>query len=187
MIIPDELAEELAGLRVDPPAALRDRVLARWVRVPGPLGELYVAVTEAGIAYLRPEAEPEAFAAEFRARFGRPIVPGDVPPEGLLRALGPNAEGAHALPVDLRGLTPFARDVLTVTRQIPVGETRPYAWVASEIGRPKAVRAVGTALGRNPVPIVIPCHRVTRTDGAPSGYIFGPTARERLLTAERAA
>jgi O-6-methylguanine DNA methyltransferase len=183
-----ELTGELAGLAVDPPAELLDRVVARWVRVPGPvheLGELYAAVTDRGLAYLRPGPDPAAFAEDFRARFGRPLLPGERPPAGLLPALRPDGRGGRAVKVDLRGLTDFERDVLAATREIPAGQTRPYAWVAREIGRPKAVRAVGSALGRNPVPIVIPCHRVTRSDGDPGGYVFGASAKERLLRAER--
>ncbi|WP_037069289.1 methylated-DNA--[protein]-cysteine S-methyltransferase [Pseudonocardia acaciae] len=179
------MEHELAGLVVDPPAGLLDRVVARWVRVPGPLGELYAAVTDAGLAYLRPGPDPAAFAEEFRERFGRPLLPGERPPAGLLPALRPDGPGGRAVKVDLRGLTDFERDVLGATRRIPAGQTRPYAWVAREIGRPKAVRAVGSALGRNPVPIVIPCHRVTRSDGDPGGYVFGAPAKERLLRAER--
>ena len=176
--------QELAALSVEPPVGLLDRVVARWVRVPAPIGELYVASTEKGIAYLRTGVDPIEFAAGFRTRFARPLVVGEQPPVGLLQALESDLRGADQLAVDLSGLTEFARDVLTVTREIPVGQTRPYAWVASEIGRPKAVRAVGTALGRNPVPLVIPCHRVIRSDGTSRGYIFGPSARERLLRAE---
>jgi methylated-DNA-[protein]-cysteine S-methyltransferase len=178
------MTRQLAGLGVEPPSGLMDRVVARWAQVPGPIGELLVASTEDGIAYLRTGVAPNEFRADFRKRFARPLVEAQQPPAGLVRALRADLRGADELPVDLRGLTEFARDVLTVTRAIPVGETRPYAWVASEIGRPKAVRAVGTALGRNPVPLVIPCHRVIRSDGTSSGYIFGPEARERLLRAE---
>ena len=63
---------------------------------------------------------------------------------------------------------------------------RSYAWVAKEIGHPAAVRAVGTALGRNPVPLVVPCHRVVRTDGSVGNYGFGSPAKRALLTAEGA-
>ena len=63
--------------------------------------------------------------------------------------------------------------MLTKTLEIPSGEVRPYGWVAREIGRPKAVRAVGSALGRNPVPVLIPCHRVVRSDGHVGNYGLG--------------
>src|SRR5439155_456458 len=67
--------------------------------------------------------------------------------------------------VDLSTVPDFQRRVLEAARQIPFGEARPYAWVAAQIGRPRAVRAVGTALARNPVPLIVPCHRVWRSDG----------------------
>lgn len=182
----DELAAAFSGLSIEPPAGLLDRVVARWVQVPGPLGELYVASTDRGIAYLRTGLDEEDFTAGFRTRFGRPVLPGGQPPPGLLSALRAEPDGLEQLRFDLSSLTGFARDVLDATRTIPPGQTRPYSWVAGEIGRPKAVRAVGSALGHNPVPILIPCHRVTRSDGDLGGYVFGTPAKERLLRAENA-
>jgi O-6-methylguanine DNA methyltransferase len=90
-----------------------------------------------------------------------------------------------SVPVDLSGTPPFQRRVLEAARQIPFGEARPYAWVAERIGSPHAVRAVGTALGRNPVPLIVPCHRVWRTDGGLGGYLFGAALKRRLLDLER--
>lgn len=87
--------------------------------------------------------------------------------------------------VDLTGVPEFQRDVLRAAQDIPFGEARPYAWVARKIGRPRAVRAVGTALGKNPVPLIVPCHRVLRTDGAAGGYIFGTRVKQDLLSLER--
>jgi methylated-DNA-[protein]-cysteine S-methyltransferase len=75
--------------------------------------------------------------------------------------------------------------VLAKTLEIPRGEVRPYAWIAREIGHPRAVRAAGSALGRNPVPILIPCHRVVRSDGDTGNYGFGPQLKVDLLHAER--
>ena len=75
--------------------------------------------------------------------------------------------------LDLRGHTDFERDVWHKALEIPRGEVRPYGWIAAEIGRPKAVRAVGTALGHNPVPLIVPCHRVVRTDGTIGQYSLG--------------
>jgi O-6-methylguanine DNA methyltransferase len=181
----EDLAGALAGLGSAPPPGLRERVVARWVQVPGPLGSLYVASTEAGIAYLRLGQELDEFTAGFRARFGRPLQPGETPPD-LLPALAADTDALARLRFDLRELTGFARDVLDATRSIPAGETRPYGWVAKEIGRPAAVRAVGSALARNPVPILIPCHRVTRTGGELGEYVFGRQAKQLLLRAERA-
>jgi O-6-methylguanine DNA methyltransferase len=90
-----------------------------------------------------------------------------------------------SVPVDLSDAGEFQRRVLAAARDIPFGETRPYAWLARRIDAAGAVRAVGTALGRNPAPILIPCHRVVRRDGGMGGYAFGVQLKRRLLTLER--
>ena len=90
------------------------------------------------------------------------------------------------LPLDLRG-TQFQRDVWTALSAIPYGMTRTYGEMAEQIGRPKAVRAVGQAVGANPVPIVIPCHRVIGHDGHLVGFGGGLPLKERLLSLERGA
>ena len=83
-------------------------------------------------------------------------------------------------------MTKFQWKVLSVTASIPLGETRSYKWVAQQVGSPKAVRAVGQALKRNPYPVIIPCHRVIKEDGTPGGYAGGPsTKKEKLLNIER--
>lgn len=176
----DALLAGLAGLAVDAPEGLLDRVAARWVRVHGPLGEVSVAFTDQGIAYVHEGAE--GFAEAFRKRFGRPLLPAERPPAGLLPALRTGRAGT--LRFDLRDVGDFQREVLLAARAIPRGEVRPYAWIAARTGRPRAVRAVGTALARNPLPLLIPCHRVTRSDGAVGEYVFGTEAKEQLLTAE---
>ncbi|WP_131739540.1 methylated-DNA--[protein]-cysteine S-methyltransferase [Actinomadura roseirufa] len=179
---PDPLTTGLAALTADAPDTLLDRIAARRVRVPGPLPDLQVAFTDHGVAYLRAGLDEDAFATAFRARFARPLLPADRPPAGLVPALRTGRLGA--LPLDLRGLSEFEAAVLRAAAAIPRGQVRPYAWVARQAGHPKAVRAVGSALGRNPVPLLIPCHRVTRSDGALGGYVFGGPAKERLLRGE---
>jgi O-6-methylguanine DNA methyltransferase len=177
----DSLAEGLAALATDPPDGLIDRVAARWTRVAAPIGDVYVASTDHGIAYLRTGQDEAEFATSFRRRFGRPLLPADQPPAGLLSVL----RGRVArLRLDLRGLSAFEEAVLRATMTIPRGEIRPYSWVARQIGNPRAVRAVGTALGHNPVPLLIPCHRVVRADGALGQYVFGAPTKERLLRGE---
>jgi O-6-methylguanine DNA methyltransferase len=178
----DTLTGDLAALAVEAPAGLLDRVAARWVRVPTPIGDLYAASTDHGVAFLRDSPAVEDFTAAFRRRFARPLLPADRPPEGLLPALRTGDPGA--LRLDLRGLSTFETDVLHAAMTIPKGETRPYSWIAREIGRPRAVRAVGTALGHNPVPVLIPCHRVVRADGDIGQYVFGSPAKETLLRGE---
>lgn len=181
----DPLTAELAGLAADAPGSVFDRIAARWVRVPGPAGDLYVAFTDHGIAYVSSDAVVSgdaSFAAEFRERFGRPLLASSRAPAGLLPALRTGRSGG--LRFDLRDVRPFQRDVLLAAARIPPGQLRPYSWIAWQIGRPKAVRAVGTALGRNPVPVLIGCHRVVGADGGTGDYVFGPAMKRRLLQAE---
>ena len=142
---------------------------------------------DGGISAVMPAAvfdgDAEKFAAHHRRETGRPLVAcGTRPPAGLAAAL--RSGRATSLRYDLSGLTPFERAVLTKTLEIPSGEVRPYGWVARQIGRPRAVRAVGSALGRNPVPVLIPCHRVVRSDGHVGNYGLGVPMKRALLSAE---
>jgi methylated-DNA-[protein]-cysteine S-methyltransferase len=89
-------------------------------------------------------------------------------------------------PVDFRTVTPFMRDVLEALRTIPYGTVRNYREIARQVGNPNAQRAVGNAVKRNPVPIVIPCHRVIKTDGTIGGYAGCPLIKDRLLKLEGA-
>ena len=88
------------------------------------------------------------------------------------------------LPLDMRYYTRFQKDVWRAAVGIPYGETRSYAWVAKKIGNPRAVRAVGQALGANPVPIIIPCHRVIGSSGKLCGFAGGLTMKRKLLELE---
>ncbi|MFA4842847.1 MAG: MGMT family protein [Candidatus Omnitrophota bacterium] len=84
----------------------------------------------------------------------------------------------------MKQLTSFQKRVYTVVKTIPCGETRTYAWVAKRIGKPKSARAVGSSLRKNHLPIIVPCHRVVRSDGSPGGYVFGEDLKKRLLEIE---
>jgi O-6-methylguanine DNA methyltransferase len=90
-----------------------------------------------------------------------------------------------SIPVDLSQVPAFERAALEVAAQIPYGEVRPYKWIAERLGRPDAARAVGNAMASNPVPLIIPCHRVVKTDGSLGGYSFGTVRKESLLALER--
>jgi O-6-methylguanine DNA methyltransferase len=182
----DPLATELAALSAPAPTNFADQVIARWVEVDGPLGSLYVAFTDRGIASVCPVAwvdGADRFAESFRSRFGRPLRPAARPPAGLAAAV--RAGRGTGLEYDLRAVGEFDRAVLAKTLEIPRGEVRPYSWIAREIGHPRAVRAAGSALGRNPVPILIPCHRVVRSDGATGNYGFGAERKVELLRTEQ--
>ena len=114
-------------------------------------------------------------------------IPSSGCPTALPTAIARRLEGDRRVRIDLdlRGHTDFERDVWQKALEIPRGEVRPYGWIAAEIGRPKAVRAVGTALGHNPVPLIVPCHRVVRSDGTIGQYsLGGPENKRTILEAE---
>jgi O-6-methylguanine DNA methyltransferase len=188
---PDPVLARLAGLAPTDVPDLADRLFDGRLRADSLIGPVWVASTRDGVRFLRAAAEGsgdgarQEFQDAYRRRFGRPLRPVDDLPEGLEAALHGDASATPRL--DLGGLTDFQRDVLAATRTIPAGQTRPYAWVAAEVGRPGAIRAAGTVLATNPVPLLIPCHRVVPSQGDIGRYIFGTPAKRRLLAAEGAA
>lgn len=191
-----QFVKELHTMHEAPtPATLLHNVLAQigpgdtYAIVQAPIGPLYVAFNDIGISAIMRVNDMIEFERAFRARFVRPIRRVATPPADIRHALEAEFSGQPQpqLQFDLRTLTPFERAVLEKAREIPRGEVRPYAWIAREIGRPQAVRAVGTALGNNPVPLLIPCHRVLRSDGRIGDYVFGTEAKRAVLNAEGAA
>jgi O-6-methylguanine DNA methyltransferase len=118
----------------------------------------------------------------WRAAVARPV------PERYARAVRLAAEGRlrRNAPVDIAGLPPFQRRVLEALRTIPRGEVRPYSWLARETGFPRAVRAVGTTMARNPVPLLLPCHRVVPAEGGIGHYAYGTPVKRELLRKEGA-
>lgn len=183
----DPLLAALSDLADPAPASLPDRVLDGWLSAPSPLGDVFVVVGAAGVRYVRTAAfvgdDPEAFLAAYRDRFDRPVRARSRPVRGLRPGLAGRGPGPE---LDLAACTPFERAVLAATARIPTGQTRPYGWVAREAGHPAAVRAAGTALARNPVPLLVPCHRVTRADGTAGQYLSGAADKLALLRAEGA-
>jgi O-6-methylguanine DNA methyltransferase len=169
---------------------LVERVLARGTdslfSCNSPLGEVYVGVSQSGVRLLGRAASPEEFAKRYRERFGRLLAWST---DETTRRMAERVAAAIAgekveVPADLSGTTPFQRRVLEVVRRIDRGEVRPYAWVAREAGSPKASRAVGTVMANNPVPLLIPCHRVIRNDGTTGSYAFGAGEKVGLLEGE---
>ena len=173
-------------LRVDPDEVV-ERVLARGTdrlfSCASPLGEVYVGVSERGVRQVGKATSPEEFARLYRERFGRLLAWGtDATTRRLAERMAAALAGEKVeVPADLSGTTPFQRRVLEVVKGIPRGEVRPYTWVAREAGSPKASRAVGTVMANNPVPILIPCHRVVRNDGTTGQYAFGAEEKVGLL------
>ena len=187
------LEASLGDLRVAAPAwvgfgALAEAGLAdRYAPIETPLGRAFVAWNGRGVSWVGMADDAAAFARRFGEEVGRPIEPAGALPERLASAIRRRLEGDRRvrIPLDLRGHTPFEVMVWMKALEIPRGEVRPYGWIAAEIGRPKAVRAVGTALAHNPVPLVVPCHRVVRSDGTIGQYSMGgPDAKRRVLSAE---
>jgi O-6-methylguanine DNA methyltransferase len=183
----------LTGLASPAPAGLADDVLVevgladRMAPLPAAVGTLWVAWNGRGLVSVDLGDDGPAAAATHAARFGRRTLLADALPERLAAALARRLGGdRHAeIELDLRGRTPFEVAVWRKALEIPFGEVRPYGWVAAEIGRPRAVRAVGTALGHNPVPLVVPCHRVVRSDGMIGNYsLGGPHNKRAILAAE---
>jgi O-6-methylguanine DNA methyltransferase len=175
---------------VKAPAGFADRLLAHvgmadsYAPFETVLGTVYVAWSPQGVSGAARPASAAEFEEWFRKDVGRQVVAAEPPPD-LAAKIQAELEGRRRLRFDLRGLTPFEQAVLRKTREIPRGEIRPYGWVAREIGRPAAVRAVGTALANNPIPYFIPCHRVVRTDGHIGNYGGGgPEAKRAILDME---
>jgi O-6-methylguanine DNA methyltransferase len=187
----DPIAEELAALRRRAPAGLLDHVLRgsdladSYTEIDGPTGRAYVAWNGRGVTAFVP-VDAVGTRDAFEERHPRRAFFVELPPAPLAKHLDRTIETGRlgGLPVDLSSLGEFQRKVLEKCAEIPPGEIRPYGWIAREIGNPGAVRAVGTALGRNPVPVLIPCHRVVRTDGRIGNYAYGSPMKRELLEHE---
>src|SRR5574341_817700 len=160
----------------------------RFTSLPTALGDVYVAYSDRGVALLDLAPGDSAFSRTVRARLGIAAQRDPHPPQDLLTGLRGflNDFGWYPGPVDLSRVGPFQRRVLEQLRRIPRGQVRTYRDIAREIGHPGATRAVGTACARNPVPLVIPCHRVVRSDGGLGGYSLrgGVALKRRLLESE---
>ena len=178
-------AKERLGMT---PSAWRDGgrgETIRWTHFDSPLGRMLIAATSKGICRLTFDDSvdslkrlfPNAAVVEDAGGL-RELIEGAL--EAIERPLA-----ARDLPIDVAG-TAFQEAVWRELRKIPIGETRSYAEIAAAIGQPKAVRAVGTANGDNHVAVLIPCHRVIRSDGTLGGYAGGLDRKRKLLSAEQA-
>ncbi|HKW78299.1 MAG TPA: methylated-DNA--[protein]-cysteine S-methyltransferase [Candidatus Limnocylindria bacterium] len=177
----------------------RERLVARARRegletvgygvVESPLGPLWIAVGPKGVLAIHYGAEPSS--AEL-ARIARTYGPGMLPDarrsDAVARELDQYFSGKRRsfdVSVDLSPLTPFQRRVLGATARVGYGDVATYATVAARAGSDRAYRAAGQALTNNPIPIVVPCHRVLASDGSLGGYAGGLETKRRLLQLER--
>jgi methylated-DNA-[protein]-cysteine S-methyltransferase len=155
-----------------------------------PLGELLVAATPAGLVRVAYAAEGHgAVLAALATRISPRLLRAPRRLDEVARQIEAYFAGRRRhfeVPLDLQLAHGFRREVLGQLRTIDYGTTASYASVAAATGRPAAVRAVGTACARNPLPIVIPCHRVIRSDGSPGSYLGGAEAKRTLLAMEAA-
>ncbi|MEA3503470.1 MAG: methylated-DNA--[protein]-cysteine S-methyltransferase [Actinomycetota bacterium] len=187
----ETITTQLAGLARPAPESTIGAVLRRtdladeYALIEGPTGPAYVAWNGRGITAFVP-TEAVGSPDDFEARHPRDASFVEAPPDRLAHRLEQAIETGRLgrLSVDLSSIGEFQRKVLEKCAEIPPGEIRPYGWIAREIGNPSAVRAVGTALGRNPVPVLIPCHRVVRTDGRIGSYAYGSSMKRSLLEHE---
>lgn len=158
-------------------------VTIHWANVETSLGMMMVAATEKGVCCLSfnegeeelrgrfPKADLQRGGGEFQKLLNEVIAQVETP------------DRPHNIPLDVQG-SAFQEAVWQELRNIPEGETRSYADIAAAIGKPKAVRAVGSANGANNVAVLIPCHRVVRSDGSMGGYAYGLEIKEKLLNKE---
>ncbi len=185
----DRLITDLEQLAVPAPEHLVNAAITAsaaadgYVTRPSAVGILYIAFSERGVSAIDIAESPEEFERRFARIYGRTALPVKRLPARIERHLDRAIENGRPgrLPLDFAGLTDFQADVLRKTAEIPSGQVRPYSWVAREIGKPGAARAVGSSLARNPIPVVVPCHRVVRSDGHLGKYSLGNPDNKRIL------
>ena len=166
-------------------AALAEGLVdVRYDVTDSPVGDLFIASTDRGLCRIsyRPEGQEEELARIFGVRVLR------MPLDQVRRELDEYFEGRRRefdLSVDLR-VAPFHEAVLHELARVPYGHTETYGSLAAKAGSPRAARAVGTVMNRNPIPIVLPCHRIVGADGSLTGYAGGLHVKRALLELEGA-
>jgi methylated-DNA-[protein]-cysteine S-methyltransferase len=181
------------------PAALDDRFRERaaaegeldvaYTLADSPVGDLLVAATNRGVCRISFDPEPERELEWLARAYGLKVLRASRPLDRPRRELDEYFDGKRKefdLPVDLAALPSFQQLVLAELQLVPYGATATYGGLAERIGRPRAARAVGGALNKNPVPIVVPCHRIVGASGSLVGYAGGLERKEKLLTLEGA-
>ncbi len=186
-------AENLAALRTRLAAAAADRDLldVAYRNVDSPIGRLLIAATPKGLVRVAFDCEDEGeVLAELAAKVSPRVLVSARTLDPVAAELDEYFTGARRdfdLALDYTLSSGFRQSVQRYLSQIGYGHTRTYKQVAELVGNPKAVRAVGTACATNPIPIVVPCHRVLRSDGSLGGYRGGLDTKSTLLTLERPA
>jgi methylated-DNA-[protein]-cysteine S-methyltransferase len=160
-----------------------------YCSLPSPIGRVLVAATETGLVRVSFRRTEAAFAADLREQLGVEPVRSATRTADIvhqLRAYFAGERRAFDVRLDLRHVSPFQRRVLMAAASVPAGQVVSYGEIARRIGQPRGSRAVGQALGNNPIPIVIPCHRVIAAGGRIGGYGGGLPTKRKLLRLEGA-
>src|SRR5581483_5438812 len=177
----EHLAHAVKSLVLAPPASCLDAIADAYDQVES----VWVAFSKDRIRMITTGDSLEELRSRYAKRFGRVLRSAPIPPalkRQVLAAL--HGEGVDAPKVDLDETNDLEHDVLQMLTRIPRGEVRTYAWVAKQIGRPRAVRAVANVIAKNMVPFVVPCHRVVPSAGGIGNYAFGPQMKRTLLASE---
>jgi methylated-DNA-[protein]-cysteine S-methyltransferase len=187
----DETAAAAAARRLTRRIADEGLADVTYAPVDSPFGPLLAAATKRGLVKLAfPEEDVDGVLERLALRVSPRIVAADAQLDPIRRELDEYFDGRRrgfALPLDWTLVGPFGQRVLGVTAEIPYGGVLSYAEVAAEAGSPRGSRAAGNALGANPIPIVVPCHRVLRSGGALGGYGGGLDRKRWLLRHEAEA
>jgi len=181
--------DALQQLYGDAGAAPR-RIIYYYCALPTPIGRLFVAASEAGLARVSFRQSEASFVAELRQGIGADVVRSPARTADVvhrLRAYFAGERRRFDVRLDLRHTTPFQRRVLMAAARVPAGQVVSYGEIARRIGQPRGSRAVGQALKHNPVPIVIPCHRVVAAGERIGGYGGGLGIKRKLLRLEGSA
>ena len=161
-----------------------------WFMADSPAGPVFVAHSHAWVSGLQivldgSEPDPGRFVDYMHDEVGvEAEVDTDPDSKLVARVTEALATGRTDIGVDLSSRTPFHQEVLRATTRIPRGEVLTYAALAAMVGRPRAARAVGTAMARNPVPLLVPCHRVVPSSGGVGNYGYGGSLKAKLLAGE---
>jgi O-6-methylguanine DNA methyltransferase len=185
-----EISEHAVTLKINAPVSLLGNLHAltgdQYGVVETVLGRIWLGFNQNGITMVDLRSpDKAAFEQGYVDRLGRYCRPGSVPAR-FTRAIESAARGERLTKVSfsISGLPEFERNVLTHLTGIPRGEVRSYAWLAREAGSPGAVRAVGTVMAKNPIPLLLPCHRVTPSIGGVGQYGYGESMKRELLERE---
>ena len=164
-------------------------VTIRYAIMPSPIGELFIAATAAGVVHLAFENHDfDKVRTKLEAKFGMPVQRDDAALEYATQQLAEYFAGTRKyFELPLQPTTPerFLTQVQQNLSTIPYGETRSYGQLATQLDRPGAARAVGSACARNPIPLIQPCHRVVRSDGSHGEFSGTAGAKQYLLAFER--